>query len=79
MRVKERVKEVFIDIDDHVYMCSVKPRIERDSVPKITKLKVGQSFTLSVKFRGEPAPTPVWTVKDKVLCPHHVIYTFALQ
>jgi len=72
---------VFIDIDDRVFVCPVKPRIERDSVPKITKLKVGQSFTLNVKFRGEPAPTPVWTVKDKVLYPRHVTYTFtfALQ
>ena len=47
-------------------LSAVKPMIDRQSLPGITKLKVGQPFTLSVKFRGEPTPLPTWTVKDKV-------------
>ncbi|XP_076471204.1 twitchin-like [Babylonia areolata] len=42
----------------------VKPRIDHPSVPKNIRIKVGQPFTIPVKYVGEPAPTVTWKAKN---------------
>ncbi|KAL8579176.1 hypothetical protein ACOMHN_010760 [Nucella lapillus] len=42
----------------------VKPRIDQQSLPQNIKIKVGQKFSLPVKYIGEPNPTVTWTSKN---------------
>ncbi|XP_041366543.1 twitchin-like isoform X3 [Gigantopelta aegis] len=41
----------------------VKPRIDRQTLPKNIKVKAGQELSLPVEFIGEPSPKAVWTLK----------------
>ena len=50
------------------FICSVKPRIDQQSLPKNIKIKVGQKFSLPVSFIGEPNPTVTWKAKNLVSC-----------
>jgi len=49
---------------------TVKPRIDKNSYSESVQIKRGQSFTIEIKYTGEPVPTAKWSLKTGAKVQH---------